>query len=170
MAHWHRLTEIHRHLLATQHHRHTCRSKKLVQHETTKHENKPLSKLPVAYKWYKVFIVCFASIINPYQDLIIEILLVIWITCITDAMFDVHEHLKKDACNITASLPPGDQNVKYKFSPGAKYGNKKPEKYRKKEIKNMSGRGSKVGRSAMGNNIFSLWCLISRVLFCIKSK
>jgi len=26
---------------------------------------------------------------------------------------------KKDACDITAFLPPGDQTVKYKFSPGA---------------------------------------------------
>jgi len=40
-------------------------------------------------------------------------------------MFDVHEHLKKDACNITAFLPPVDQTVKYKFCAGAKYGIKK---------------------------------------------
>ena len=38
-----------------------------------------------------------------------------------NAMFEVHQHLTKDACNITAYLLPGDQNVKYKFSPGAKY-------------------------------------------------
>ena len=29
--------------------------------------------------------------------------------------------------------------MKYKFSSGVKYGNKKPGKYRKKEIRNMSG-------------------------------
>ena len=61
-------------------------------------------------------------------------------------MFDVHEHLKKDVCNITAFPPPGDQTVKYKFSPGAKYGNKKPEKYRKKEIKKYVGGQKWVGR------------------------
>ena len=42
-------------------------------------------------------------------------------------MFDVHEHLKEDACNITAFLPPGDQTMKYKFSPGAKYGKQHSE-------------------------------------------
>ena len=31
--------------------------------------------------------------------------------------------------------------------------------YRKKEVKNMSGLVSKVGRSAMGKKIFCLWCL-----------
>jgi len=41
-------------------------------------------------------------------------------------MFDVQEHLK-DACKITALLLPGNQNAKYKFSPGAKYGNKNRE-------------------------------------------
>jgi len=50
-------------------------------------------------------------------------------------MFDVHEHLKYDACNVSAFLPPVDQTVKYEFSPGAKYGNKKSGKYREKEIK-----------------------------------
>jgi len=29
-----------------------------------------------------------------------------------DAMFDMHEHLKEDACKITALLPPGEQNTK----------------------------------------------------------
>ena len=50
------------------------------------------------------------------------------------------KHIICKQCNITAFLPPDDQTVKYKFSPGAKYGNKNPGKYRKKEIKNMSGR------------------------------
>ena len=44
-----------------------------------------------------------------------EFLLVIWSTCITNAMFEVHEHLKKDTCNIIAFLPPGDQTVENKI-------------------------------------------------------
>ena len=30
-------------------------------------------------------------------------------------MFDVHEDLKEDACNITALLPPSDQTANYKW-------------------------------------------------------
>jgi len=77
-------------------------------------------------------------------------------------MFDVHERLKKDACNITGFLPLGDQTVKYKFSPGAKYGNKKPGKYRRKEIKNVGSGGKNGSFSAMGNKIFCLWCLTTK--------
>ena len=62
-----------------------------------------------------------------------EFLLVIWSTCITNVMFDVHEHLKKDASNITAFLPLGDQMVKYKFSPEAKYWNKNRENITKRK-------------------------------------
>jgi len=53
-------------------------------------------------------------------------------------------------CSITAFLPPGDQTMKYKFSPGAKYGNKKPGKYRKKEIKKYVGSGVKSGSAGHG--------------------
>jgi len=61
-------------------------------------------------QWYINVFVCFASTINPFQDLMMEFLLLIW--SITNTMFDLHEHLKEDACKITALLPPGDQNAK----------------------------------------------------------
>ena len=35
--------------------------------------------------------------------------------CFTNAMFDVHEHLKRHM-EYYCILPPGDQTVKYKFS------------------------------------------------------
>ena len=124
MAHWHRLTEIHRHLNATQHH---CRCKQFVQHGTTKHENKPLSKLSVAYKWYRLFIVCFPSTINHFQDLMLGVFA-------RDLKYMYYEcHVwpartsKKVMRNVTAFFPPGDQTVKYKFSPGAKYGKQHSE-------------------------------------------
>ena len=154
---WHTDTEWQRFIAfcTSQHHRHIGKCKRFVQHRTKKHENKLFSKLPMAYKWYKLFILCFPSIINPFQDLM-EFFLLIWCTCITNAMFDVHENLKEDACNITAFLPPDDQAVKYKFIPGAKYGNKRPGKYPKKEIKDMLCRVSKEDLSVMGNKIFYL--------------
>jgi len=38
---------------------------------------------------------------NPIQDLMMEFLLLIEL--------DLHEHLKEDACDITAFMPPVDQ-------------------------------------------------------------
>ena len=77
-------------------------------------------------------------------------------TCITNAMFDVHEHLKKTratllhfCCEATKPL-----NIHLVLEP--KYGNKKLGKYRKKEIKERS----KVGRSAMEFLFVCLWCLM----------
>ena len=72
-------------------------------------------------------------------------------------MFDVHKHLKKDACNITAILPPGDRTVKYIFSPEAKKGNKKLGIYCKKEIKKYVRSGVKSGPVSNGKTRYLVY-------------
>jgi len=133
-----------------------CRCKQFVQHGTTKQENKPLSKLLVAYKWYRVFIVCFPFTVNPFRDLTMEFLLLIW--SITNVIFDVHEHLNEDTCNVTALLPPGDQTPKYNLGREQNMETKNRENIVSRKLNNRLGRPSKVGRSATRNKMF-LWCL-----------
>ena len=85
-------------------------------------------------------------------------------TYIMSAMFDMHKHLKKDVCNITAFLLTGNQTIKYKFSPGAKYRNKKPGKYRKQEIKNVR---LDVKNGSVGDGKQDILFMVPNILYCL---
>jgi len=101
---------------------------------------------------------------DPFQDLLMKFLLVIWSTCITNAMFDLHEHLKKSCATLLHSsrlaIKPWNINLildqnHWPESQLAKHGKRDNIVIRKKNVE------SGVGQSVMGNKMFCLWCLMS---------